>query len=284
MVLLPQLWALGENIHMLYKYFPEYRLKELQNLTIRFSPLRSLNDPFESQPLFNLSDRFAAVTDEAIKEFHAETVYDDDGNIVTLEQFKVHLEKARVELGLLPSSAGIQLISKIGDSFGVLCLSRTKSSLLMWCHYANEGKGYLVAFDEKHEFFHRKAPNGLPTGPIPISYSTERPVVQLDDTNYYEKLFCSKPLEWSYEEEERIFCRYSEDVPVEQKLDYFGQKVRFSQLPRETIKAVYLGYNSDIDLKNKIISAINKNKIDCVLFQGYTSDSEYRVVFEEIST
>ena len=41
---------------MLFKYLPAERIDVLENLKIRFSPLGSLNDPFEAQPLIDLGE------------------------------------------------------------------------------------------------------------------------------------------------------------------------------------------------------------------------------------
>ena len=41
---------------MIYKFLPQERIDVLQHLKIRYTPLTSLNDPFESIPLFKLDD------------------------------------------------------------------------------------------------------------------------------------------------------------------------------------------------------------------------------------
>ncbi|OUS51807.1 hypothetical protein BM607_011295 [Shewanella sp. SACH] len=41
---------------MLFKYLPIDRIDVLENLKIRFSPLMSLNDPFECQPLIDMKN------------------------------------------------------------------------------------------------------------------------------------------------------------------------------------------------------------------------------------
>ena len=46
---------------MLFKYLPIERIDVLEKLKIRFSPLQSLNDPYESMPSFNIEDLVEAV-------------------------------------------------------------------------------------------------------------------------------------------------------------------------------------------------------------------------------
>ena len=53
---------------MLYKYFPSDRVDVLEKLKIRFSPLQSLNDPFEQAPLIVLDK----INGQTISEFSGE--------------------------------------------------------------------------------------------------------------------------------------------------------------------------------------------------------------------
>uniref|UniRef100_UPI0020CD2CC1 DUF2971 domain-containing protein n=1 Tax=Vibrio cholerae TaxID=666 RepID=UPI0020CD2CC1 len=43
----------------------------------------------------------------------------------------------------------------IDQSYGILCLSAKEDSLLMWSHYGNSHKGYVIEFDTSHKFFKR---------------------------------------------------------------------------------------------------------------------------------
>jgi hypothetical protein len=270
---------------MLYKYLPEDRANIIESMSIRFSPLRSLNDPFDSNPLVDLSELMRSGHEQQREKIISETIYDDEGNIVDPQELGRMQDAIFVDSVQKnnPWSTGQQLLNNIGDRFGVLCLSRTKTSLLMWNHYASEGQGYLLEFDSKHDFFNQKKINGLASGPRPVRYSTERPEVRPNDDDYYEKLFCHKPLEWSYEEEERIFCNYSAEYPIEENTDSYGQKVRLSDLPNDVIKGVFFGYNSTEKLISKISSALVKNGVVCPLYKGSICKNEYKIVFEEIN-
>jgi hypothetical protein len=274
-----------QALNMIYKYFPTHRVDVISDLLIRFSPLRSLNDPFESKPLVDISDELDVLGEQAVLDFKKDTIVDENGDTVTLEKARKIISDIRHniqnQIGL--SGHGNSVMDTISDSFGVLSLSRTKCNLLMWSHYASQGKGYVLSFDRTHQFFNRVDPSGFSRGLVPITYSTERPIVKHSDKDYYEKFFCSKPLDWHYEEEERIFCMYSPEAPSE-GLDEFGLKIRLSILPREAITGVYLGYNSDQEFVDRITDVVGRNEIGCPLYKGFISESEYRVVFQKISS
>ena len=53
---------------MLYKYLPPERIDVLKNLKIRFSPLGSLNVPFEALPLVDLSEEKQKIHDRMEKD------------------------------------------------------------------------------------------------------------------------------------------------------------------------------------------------------------------------
>jgi hypothetical protein len=41
----------------------------------------------------------------------------------------------------------------LDSNFGVLSLSETTTSALMWSHYASGGSGFLIEFDAQHSWF-----------------------------------------------------------------------------------------------------------------------------------
>lgn len=270
---------------MLYKYFSKERLDVVERRLIRFSPLRSLNDPFESLPLLGIKSEINKLlveanieldsywanleekTDEAESELlDARRTIEDHGNKVSK-----------------PDLVGAEFMGNLGDDFGVLCLSRTNRSLLMWSHYTDNGKGYVLAFDEKHEFFNQKSLSGEATNPIPVVYSTDRQIVDVRDEQYYEKLLCRKSLDWSYEEEERIFTSFASSCEIVGTDDY-NQKIILSDIPSDAVKAVYIGYNASKSTELALISSASRNFNECPVYKARICPDEYRVVFDQIES
>ena len=96
------------------------------------------------------------------------------------------------------------------SSMGITCLSEVPDSLLMWSHYANNHRGFCVAYslfelNQKLKF-----------SAVPVIYTKERVCLQsipLDQEainketmNLFFQSLTSKSPEWSYEKEWRLFA------------------------------------------------------------------------------
>jgi hypothetical protein len=58
------------------------------------------------------------------------------------------------------------IVRGLNERVGILCLSKTANSLLMWSHYADQFGGAVVEFDRGHDFF---------AGQIEVEYRASRP-------------------------------------------------------------------------------------------------------------
>lgn len=258
----------------------------MRSLGIRFSPLLSLNDPFESLPL--LEDRSAKemLIEEVISDL--EVLWEKTDVDEKTEDNRGLLEKALentvsdIEDKFEASNTGREVVTMLGEDLGVLSLSRTEKSILMWSHYAAEGRGFVIGLDESHPFFHQEDARGRITKPLPVLYTTARSAVSLRDGRFYEKFLCEKALEWAYEEEERVF-RFLENIETRSiGKDQYGQNIVLTHLPKETIQSVLLGYRADADLVNSVFQAIEKNEIECDVYRARICENEYRIVFEHL--
>ena len=45
------------------------------------------------------------------------------------------------------------MVERLSQQVGILCLTEVPDSLLMWAHYADSHKGFLVGFNTTHTFF-----------------------------------------------------------------------------------------------------------------------------------
>ena len=119
---------------MLYKYLPPSRVDVINDLKIRFSPLKSLNDPYESLPLLSIKEE-NIIKEESFTELNSfwASVADEEKNQENIEIYDKttndlieHFETIFNKLNLAES-----LMEYFGDNYGVLSLSRTYRSLLM---------------------------------------------------------------------------------------------------------------------------------------------------------
>ena len=271
---------------VLYKYLPIERLDVIENLKIRFSPLKSLNDPFESLPLVDAEAKVELAVNELLAEL--EQLWENTPvhektpeNLKLLEENKAAVCEG-VRSALEPSVVGEGLMDLLHDNFGVLSLSRTNISLLMWAHYTDSNTGYVIEFDDKHEFFKQKDLQGNIVRPQPVIYSAKRSTINDQHHNWYQKLLCEKPLEWAYEEEERLFITYPDKSRAIGKDDY-DLDIILTDLPKEAISAIYLGYNSSKKTEKRVVEASKNNHMSKPIFRASMSKSEYKIEFEPIN-
>lgn len=272
---------------LLYKYLPVERVDVVENMNIRFSPLSSLNDPFESRPLICVDDMARPTLDKALSE--VEGLWESLPSSEKTEENLIYKKNAfeAVEAGYRsttsPSIIGRDLVSTLGDKFGILSLSRNYDSLLMWSHYASSGAGYVIGLDSKNSFLNRVNVTGALISPKPIIYSSQRSVLKFFEENFIEKFIFRKPLEWCYEEEERLYVTFSENYEGEVAgVDQFDNDVYLSELPRDLIKVIYLGGCMTEEHKARLIKAVRKNCDGCKVFNASISKTEYKLEINEL--
>jgi len=245
----------------------------------------SLNDPFEGLCLIDIGDE--TIKQEAELHDGLQAIWDKSEESEKNEENLKLLQNTKKKLlddlhkKFYPSNLGKEFMSDYGDKIGVLSLSRTKKSLLMWSHYASEGKGIVIAFDEKNTFFRQHDKDGNETRPRVVTYSSKRPKVRIDDENMYEMLLCQKPLEWAYEQEERVF-RLFENNDYSVGKDQYDKNILLYELPPESIKGVYVGYRASIETRSRVIFALHKNRVSCPIYSSSICDEAYDIKFNAL--
>ncbi|EKO3660513.1 DUF2971 domain-containing protein [Vibrio metschnikovii] len=167
-------------IKSLYKFFPA-RENFFDNFLIRVSSKDSLNDPFEVNPSVDFYvDFFQKVQHPA---------YPKDKDVL----YKI----------LEPLPEDFNLGFHPLNSLGIISFTEDKENLLMWSHYADQHKGFVIEFDIEHEFFSKLYANGNEfVGVINrVLYRRER-LKALNE--YMIEPYFHKSNEWSYEKEHRL--------------------------------------------------------------------------------
>jgi hypothetical protein len=269
---------------MLFKYLSPARIDVLEGLSIRFTQPSALNDPFESAILVDASGHhdIQGVVSGLRKQA------EDEGIIPTNQEEEEILEQALAELEahanelIHPSSIGKQLVELLNRAQGVLSLSRTPDSLLMWSHYADSHKGFVLGLDESHEFFSMPDGKGRPTKPHNVVYTSRRQTVKVASDDFHERLLCYKSLEWSYEQEVRIFRTFGRNQGDFSKND--RNSIHLFGVPANCIKEIYLGANIGDDLIKRIIRAAEWHNLNVTVFRGSIPNDRYAVTFNEIAS
>lgn len=266
----------------LFKYMTEKRVEDiLVKNKIRFTQPKYFNDPFDVQPhlkSFNIKN-YANKLDDKSKDEMASSLINiliENGmgyKYSNTEETRKAFLKGLDELSIDNISNSIRNVfnEEINDIKGILSLTNNEKNLLMWAHYSNEHKGFVVEFDRNSELFKNA---------FEVDYKEERPSVNIRRIEP-NKTFLTKSIDWEYENEYRVFKNLNEalieDINLEKDIYLF-------RFPKIAIKSIYCGCNMDIDIKKNILYIIESDKElhHVKVFDTYISDKYYKLEFEQI--
>ena len=178
-------------------------------------------------------------------------------------------------------TASKNLADTLDDSFGILSLSRSHSSLLMWAHYASEYTGYVIGFDEVKLFPNQVDHRGNSIKQSKVTYSENRKFIEFKE-DCWQELLCQKPIEWAYEQEERFFMHgmvLSDSIG----LDEFGMKIILSNINPSSILKIFIGCKATRETRDSIQKSVKKHSLDCEVYDLLVSENEYRLLFQKIT-
>lgn len=252
----------------IFKYISDNNFQELtknifvKNL-IKFSKVKDFNDPFELKPHFT-----GIINDELMKNFKSQ-------NINTNGLFENIINgKEILNLVLNEFDRGIN------ENFGILSLTTKNDNLLMWSHYANSHKGFVIEFDSNNDFFNTQIDIKFHYGKLhKVEYSEKRPTGKLADFEDITSVCLIKSIEWEYENEYRMF------MPLK-KADFSANDLFLFKFPSEMIKSVYLGCNMSMKNRNILINLLKSEQYlnHIKIFQSQISEDDYKLVFNEINS
>jgi hypothetical protein len=109
------------------------------------------NDPFELSPHFdssNLEDEVdTCLKDDQCYQFWYSTL-STYGYPESALNSKDKIKKAIIEVQTADSDrASHNFLDWMSKHFGLICLSRIHDDILMWSHYADQHKGFVIGFD-----------------------------------------------------------------------------------------------------------------------------------------
>jgi hypothetical protein len=159
----------------------------------------------------------------------------------------------------------------LDENYAILSLTRSPLNPLMWAHYAEQHRGFVIGFDCSCEALSSPETNSVPvhfgnviytaTKPTgPFLHKFEKPfriAEQFEfDFQYYERFqraFLCKPMCWSYEEEVRVVkCINGVDSGKIFKSGAFkvlsdgDRRDYLVSLPKGTVREVYLGLRNPL--------------------------------------
>ena len=265
-----------------YRSCNEDSLKALEQNRLYFSKPSAFNDPYDnlvfadsSKIVGEIIGSINAGMDDYIKknEFMNRYPYNIGAAIWKLNKdgtIKNHIKRIYAAIDAVRIH--------IRKNSRVICFSEVNDSMLMWSHYADYHRGFLLAFDkEKLENARRfDADDNIvneKTKLVQVNYVTEQTdltteVLEYVRNNVFDNLgdipyrdstippgkirtvISEKATDWSYEKEWRLIPR-APKIDKESELHYICCKP----------EAVIIGSKCDDDNRKKIVDICEKNKI-----------------------
>jgi hypothetical protein len=253
----------GKSAVAIYKYLRPERIDVLENAKIRATQACALNDPFELRPYFDFVIDEADIDDRlsdrdfisnAIEGAYNGLAPDEKAAIprpvfdqllsqpqfrLLLEQFvSAHVKLDMVRHGPKLTSTVLEVLHQgLGSRVGIVSFCEDPLITLMWSHYGDEHRGFVIEFDEAHEFFdRRRSPSDEFFHLRPVKYANpsngQTKMLDLDP-----QFLCLKREEWRYEKERRFLVPLSPDAAP--------GDIRLIDIPRGAISRVLFGARAE---------------------------------------
>jgi len=167
------------------------------------------------------------------------------------------------------------------QNVGILSLSETKESILMWSHYANSHKGFCIGYDTKRiepyvrEHYKLILQKNNLTLYIKIKYANQYPKIipipKPGDFSAYKKRLETKYADWQYEKEWRLTVNQNEQLYE-----------RVIKIPIDSIVEIYLGLRMPHTHIANIIFELRRLNYEGKLYKAEQDKYSYQLKFNEI--
>lgn len=236
----------------LYRYYsPKYGLQTLENPLIYFNNPKNFNDVRDCSPkLLNVSDSYLdEMVEKHIKEnypgkFHQKLIKDQLKN----KDFKHKLYREGKE----------KVILEIVRKLGITCFTLSNDNELMWTHYTSNHTGLCIEFDyQKMILYFKKIQDIARIALYKIEYVSDIAKINIEKEFSNDQIMdwlTTKLSKYQYEDELRAIIYQVDDN-------------RSISIPENLITGVYLGYNIEGSLKDKVKSLMTDKYQNIPLYQ-----------------
>ena len=249
---------------LVYKYVVPERIDVLESGCIRFTQAAALNDPFENYPCFRLFNK-------SLEERSRRVLKSAEG------RFDAHsMVLGEIMIPKMVRDRTIELQRDLSSEYPLLSLSKKRNNLLLWSHYSNSHRGFVIGFDSGHPFFHKEKPRRM-THLGEVKYSSKRLVLPAFEDcgaeEVYEIVFFTKSHHWSYEEELRMLAQPTAADTVLKGNDGFD--IYLYRFPPECLKEVILGHLMKPSLKEKISAIVSENYPHAEILETRLNETDF---------
>ncbi|MFM2389160.1 MAG: hypothetical protein RLZZ437_715 [Pseudomonadota bacterium] len=256
----------------LYKYCGPNRISDLVHRKIRLTQAIEFNDPFDLSPTYDMLSK------EDQERFCLEDQLNGgDGKSFVLTPQRMFLMINATKLGMEFLTRQYQWLGgmfslnnnlcanlQLSLTFGVLSLSEIHDSLLMWSHYGDQHRGFVIEFDTDNAFFNSNYAQEFPSFLLKVDYSDVRPHLSSTTLNRPEAL-TRKAKVWAYEQEWRLI-RYLKQanevrsIHEPEKIPAFDAlPLHLFSFPEEAVTAIFTGAKMRSDDYQKLTSFLSSD-------------------------
>jgi len=255
--------------HVIYRYkylpFSPGSIKAITEGTIKFACPLEFNDPFDCMPYYD---------EDSIKN-----IAKNRPDLLKTAADKMGLSPAQRIEGKGKMVANIMRTIKDGsfakgvmEDVGVVSLSKTALNILMWSHYAQFHKGFVLEFRTPNKGYHDETQYVRDRlTPFPITYDISRPVLNLFIEKPYDliqKTLLTKSEDWIYEEEERV---------IDQERGAGIYSYRRDEILASIITGIKMSPENYSIIEGHV-NTLKKSKIpNLALYKAKEIESEYRL-------
>lgn len=270
---------------MIYKYLDEKTLQPITDNTLKFATVADLNDPFENLARRKISsedvqDQIKRAENSLSNQEVFEGMPEDQRRGLireALQSIKKDYDGSNHNTATLHLQ--IKLQEATAEKIGILSLTKSCTNSLMWSHYANMHRGYVIGFDEHNEWFHTPDETVKYLQNLsPVTYSKSRFELQQHELNTDTAFgpFFQKSNHWDYEQEQRVLLPLStcfQPKPKDMPLLYV------QKFPEEMIREVVFGFRCQKNTVEKITEALEG--LNVKFYRAIPSSISYDMVREE---
>jgi hypothetical protein len=255
----------------MYKYLPPERIDILEDNLICFNNPVNFNDPFEFSTSINLNS-FDKILFEKLESINLleEFTKQNPSLLDMLDNIskEVITKQSESLLTQLYEHQKPNVLDAVNNQFKifnsnfisatrVLSLSEDPKSILMWGHYAQSHAGFVIEFDQDHDFFKQKRTAKDEYGFLrQVTYQDELPdtdpLSQIHINHFLVKSSC-----WNYEKEWRMLLP---EFYSEKKIQVNDKIFDLFYLPAAAIKTIILGCKATGDLEYNLASILANRK------------------------
>lgn len=259
---------------LLYKYYStenEYAINNIENGNICFSPIESLNDPFEG---------VGAYLYEVSRE--EQDYWNSIGSDVPKLISKRFSEDVR---------------DVVNFQYRVFCATKKCDNPLLWAYYANSHKGFCVGYKKENI-------SKVSSNIFDIEYISQMCSINDLDVNTYIKLLKVKSTDWKHENECRVIYQLNDsDVSALKPNVYLDEESQCKEkmyklcgyvqtnnlrtlcankfiIKKCEPEVIYMGMRMEWEHKQKLINVAKKFNIR--VFQMTQKQNDFNIVPEEI--